>query len=85
MRLTQSAYLHNLQGQADKSSDPEWLAHFELLVRSILVRPDQPAVIILGHFALRSKRKMVLPVPSYYILWWLNSTTCPISGQFHNF
>jgi hypothetical protein len=25
--------------------------HFELLVRSILVRPDQPAVIILGHFS----------------------------------
>lgn len=38
-------------GHADKSSDPEWLAHFELLVRSILVRPDQPAVIVLGHFA----------------------------------
>jgi hypothetical protein len=27
------------------------LSHFELLVRSILVRPDQPAVIILGHFS----------------------------------
>lgn len=25
--------------------------HFELLVRSILVRPDQPAIITLGHFA----------------------------------
>ena len=32
-------------------SDPQWLQHFELLVRSILVRPEQPAVIILGHFA----------------------------------
>lgn len=32
-------------------SDPAWLNHFELLVRSILVRPDKPAVIILGHFA----------------------------------
>ncbi len=32
-------------------SDPEWLSHFELLVRSILVRPDMPAVIILGHFS----------------------------------
>lgn len=54
MRLTQSEYLDNLfevMGHADKSSDPEWLAHFELLVRSILVRPDQPAVIVLGHFA----------------------------------
>lgn len=25
--------------------------HFELLVRSILLRPEQPAVILLGHFA----------------------------------
>lgn len=33
------------------SSEPEWMSHFELLVRSILVRPDQPAVIVLGHFA----------------------------------
>ena len=31
--------------------DDAWKAHFELLVRSILVRPDQPAVIILGHFS----------------------------------
>lgn len=27
------------------------MEHFELLVRSILIRPDQPAVIVLGHFA----------------------------------
>lgn len=33
------------------SSDRTWLGHFELLVRSILVRPDQPAIIILGHFS----------------------------------
>ena len=33
------------------NSDAEWLTHFELLVRSILTRPDAPAVIILGHFA----------------------------------
>lgn len=32
-------------------SDPQWLSHFELLIRSLLTRPDQPAVIILGHFA----------------------------------
>ena len=31
--------------------DPEWLEYFELLVRSILIRPDEPAVILLGHFA----------------------------------
>ena len=34
-----------------RSSDPQWLSHFELLVRSLLVRPDEPAVIILGHFS----------------------------------
>lgn len=32
-------------------SDPEWLSHFELLVRSILIRPDAPAVIVLGHYS----------------------------------
>lgn len=32
-------------------SDKAWTDHFELLVRSILVRPDQPAVIVLGHFS----------------------------------
>lgn len=32
-------------------SDPAWMSHFELLVRSLLVRPDSPAVIILGHFS----------------------------------
>lgn len=24
---------------------------FELLIRSILIRPDQPAVLVLGHFS----------------------------------
>lgn len=33
------------------SSDEVALDHFELLVRSILIRPEQPAVIVLGHFA----------------------------------
>lgn len=32
-------------------SDPAWLSHFELLIRSLLVRPEEPAVIILGHFS----------------------------------
>lgn len=27
------------------------MEHFELLVRSILIRPDEPAIIVLGHFA----------------------------------
>lgn len=34
-----------------RDSDAQWLQHFELLVRSILVRPDMPAIIILGHFS----------------------------------
>lgn len=32
-------------------SDRETLENFELLVRSILLRPDSPAVIVLGHFS----------------------------------
>lgn len=64
-RKTDSAYFaycsgHHLPDHTDlvilefdssDPNDPEWLTHFELLVRSILVRPEMPAVIILGHFA----------------------------------
>lgn len=32
-------------------SDPTSLATTDLLVRSLLLRPDQPAVILLGHFS----------------------------------
>lgn len=38
-------------GPAADNSDREYLEHFELLVRSLLVRDDKPAVIILGHFS----------------------------------
>ncbi|KAG9046394.1 cap64-like protein [Tulasnella sp. UAMH 9824] len=65
MRRTDSAYFsfcsgHHLPDQtdlvilefaADDPNDPAWLDHFDLLVRSILQRPDQPAVLILGHFS----------------------------------
>ncbi|KAH8112798.1 Cap64 protein [Phellopilus nigrolimitatus] len=65
MRRTNSAYFsfcneHHLpdvtdlvilEFDVDDPNDEAWRAHFELLVRSILVRPDQPAVIILGHFS----------------------------------
>ncbi|THH04073.1 hypothetical protein EW145_g5790 [Phellinidium pouzarii] len=65
MRRTNSAYfsfcnMHHLPDQTDlvilefdaeDPNDDAWKAHFELLVRSILVRPDQPAVIVLGHFS----------------------------------
>jgi hypothetical protein len=35
----------------DDPPDQAMTDHFELLVRSILLRPDQPAVLILGHFS----------------------------------
>ncbi|KAL1407722.1 hypothetical protein Q8F55_007155 [Vanrija albida] len=40
-----------LEFDASDPNDPKWIDHFELLVRSILVRKEQPAVILLGHFA----------------------------------
>ncbi|KAH7106845.1 hypothetical protein BKA62DRAFT_740667 [Auriculariales sp. MPI-PUGE-AT-0066] len=65
MRKTDSAYFSFCHGlhlpdqtdlvilefDAEDPNDPAWIDHFELLVRSILVRRDQPAVIILGHFS----------------------------------
>lgn len=40
-----------LEFDASDPNDPLWINHFELLVRSILVRKEQPAVVLLGHFA----------------------------------
>jgi hypothetical protein len=37
--------------ELDVDDDEESLENFEILVRSVLLRPDQPAVIILGHFS----------------------------------
>ncbi|BEJ11485.1 hypothetical protein CspHIS471_0109070 [Cutaneotrichosporon sp. HIS471] len=65
VKRTDSAYYaycskHHLPDQTDlvilefDTSDPndrDYLNHFELLVRSLLVRYDKPAVIILGHFS----------------------------------
>lgn len=33
------------------SSDPDMMENFETLIRSVLIRPDHPAVILLGHFS----------------------------------
>jgi len=33
------------------NSDPATIATTDLLIRSLLLRPDQPAVIMLGHFS----------------------------------
>ncbi|KAJ7507134.1 hypothetical protein B0H11DRAFT_2271654 [Mycena galericulata] len=35
----------------DDHADQEALDNFEVLIRSILIRPDEPAVILLGHFS----------------------------------
>ncbi|KAG9029996.1 cap64-like protein [Tulasnella sp. JGI-2019a] len=65
MRKTNSAYfsfcnMHHLPDQtdlvilefaSDDPNEPAWLDHFDLLIRSILQRPDQPAIVILGHFS----------------------------------
>ncbi|KAG1805480.1 uncharacterized protein BJ212DRAFT_1283642 [Suillus subaureus] len=40
-----------LEFDVDDEGTRRGMEHFELLVRSILDRPDQPAVIILGHFS----------------------------------
>ncbi|KAL0945866.1 hypothetical protein HGRIS_012150 [Hohenbuehelia grisea] len=65
MRRTNSAYFGFCSAQhipdvtdlviieldVDDTPDPEMMEHFETLIRSILIRPDQPAIIILGHFS----------------------------------
>ncbi|KAG9310170.1 hypothetical protein JVU11DRAFT_9793 [Chiua virens] len=40
-----------LEFDVDDPADEEGMENFELLVRSLLDRPDQPAVVILGHFS----------------------------------
>lgn len=40
-----------LEFDVDDDGTQRAMEHFELLVRSILDRPDQPAVVILGHFS----------------------------------
>ncbi|KZT00724.1 uncharacterized protein LAESUDRAFT_665546 [Laetiporus sulphureus 93-53] len=65
MRRTNSAYFafchaHHIPDVTDlviveldvaDANDQVSLEEFELLIRSILIRPDQPAVLILGHFS----------------------------------
>lgn len=65
MRRTSSEYFgycnaHHLPDQTDlvvielDTDDPperETLQHFEILVRSLLLRPEEPAVVLLGHFS----------------------------------
>ncbi|KAH9947880.1 hypothetical protein B0H21DRAFT_736781 [Amylocystis lapponica] len=65
MRRTNSAYFAFCNGHhipdiadlviveldVDDANESVAMEEFELLIRSILIRPDQPAVIILGHFS----------------------------------
>lgn len=65
MRRTNSAYFafcnaHHIPDvsdlvivelDVDDANDQAAIEQFELLIRSILIRPDQPAVLILGHFS----------------------------------
>ncbi|KAF8624733.1 hypothetical protein AX17_007064 [Amanita inopinata Kibby_2008] len=65
MRRTNSAYFgycnaHHIPDHTDliiieldteDSSDPNSLETFETLIRSLLIRPDEPAVVLLGHFS----------------------------------
>ncbi|KAF8625721.1 hypothetical protein AX15_005227 [Amanita polypyramis BW_CC] len=36
---------------SDDPADPASVVHFETLIRSLLIRPDEPAVLLLGHFS----------------------------------
>ncbi|KAI0039161.1 hypothetical protein FA95DRAFT_1528711 [Auriscalpium vulgare] len=50
----------------DDKSDRQTLDNFELLVRSILLRPDAPAVIILGHFAPQTHQQNGFAGPDHW-------------------
>src|SRR6266550_3256903 len=65
MRRTDSRYFsfcsaHHLPDRTDliiveldteDSSDAGAMEHFETLIRSLLIRPDSPAIVLLGHFS----------------------------------
>ncbi|KZV75674.1 hypothetical protein PENSPDRAFT_571055 [Peniophora sp. CONT] len=41
----------------DDKADKQTIDHFELLVRSILLRPDSPAILVLGHFSPQTQEQ----------------------------
>lgn len=65
LRRTNSGYFgycnsHHLPDQTDlviieldteDEPNQDMMDHFEILIRSILIRPDKPAVLLLGHFS----------------------------------
>ena len=49
--------------------------HFEILIRSILIRPDKPAILLLGHFSPQTHQTHGFAGPDH----WHN-----IVAQFYN-
>ena len=47
--------------------------HFEILIRCILIRPDTPAVLLLGHFSLNTRFRRARPLAQHST----TSTTSP--------
>jgi hypothetical protein len=47
----------------DDAPTEEIITHFEQLVRSILIRQDQPAVLVLGHFAPQNQERFAFHGP----------------------
>ncbi|KAH9458917.1 hypothetical protein Pst134EA_019071 [Puccinia striiformis f. sp. tritici] len=51
MHLPDRVDLVIVEFDTEDPHDPETISTTDLLIRSLLLRPDQPAVILLGHFA----------------------------------
>ena len=49
--------------------------HFEILIRSILIRPDKPAVLLLGHFSPQTHQTHDFAGPDHWHNIVVNSTT----------
>ncbi|KZT26074.1 hypothetical protein NEOLEDRAFT_1132612 [Neolentinus lepideus HHB14362 ss-1] len=50
----------------DDATSEQSFENFELLVRSILMRPDQPAVIMLGHFSPQTHQTYAFAGPDHW-------------------
>lgn len=50
----------------NSTSNQRAMEHFELMVRSILDRPDQPAVVILGHFSAQTHQVYGFAGPDHW-------------------
>ncbi|GLB39637.1 putative capsular associated protein [Lyophyllum shimeji] len=51
---------------SDDTPDPDMMENFETLIRSILIRPDQPAVLLLGHFSPQVHRAHGFAGPDHW-------------------